>query len=81
MKDSFSRMYDKLAGVLDEILEEGERTGVFKNVPKHTLSRLYVSFVEGTGLNWLMSKGGFDLDEQFTIMIERMRDLIMKRKQ
>lgn len=79
MQENFSSLYDKLAGVMDEILQEGERTGVFNRVRKRTLSRLYVSFVEGTGLNWLMSKGGFDAEEQFTIMIERLKDLITKK--
>ena len=78
MQKSFSNLYDKLAGVMDEILVEGERAGVFNAIQKQTLSRLYVSFVEGTGLNCHMTKVGFDVEEQFSIMIERLKELIIK---
>ena len=78
MQESFANLYDKLAGVMDGILEEGEREGVFNAIQKKTLSRLYVSFVEGTGLNYHMTKVGFDVGEQFNIMIEGLKKLIIK---
>ena len=80
MQETFSALYRDLANVMDEILEEGEEKGVFNKVPKQTLSRLYVSFVEGTGLNWHMARGMFDVEGQFSIMIGSLKEMIIRGK-
>ncbi len=80
MQKTFSDLYEKLAKVMDDILEEGMKTGMFNKVKKETLSRAYVSFVEGTGLNWHMSSDAFSAEAQFEIMIRYLKGMILKAR-
>lgn len=81
MHKKFSDLYEKITGVIEQILTEGYRTGAFHKVAVTTLANYIVAFVEGIGCQWLMTGGAFDLNQFFEFFITHCKRLIVKEPQ
>lgn len=78
MHKKFSDLYERIAGVIEEILTEGSQKGAFHHVEVTTLSNYIIAFVEGVGCQWLMTGGAFDLHQLFDLFITNCKQLIVK---
>jgi len=79
MRKKFSDLYDRICGVIENILEEGYQKGEFNKVPKDTFSNYIIAFVEGIGCQWHMTGMPFNLNEYFDIFTANVRELIFKK--
>jgi len=79
MQQIFSEVCKKLSKVMDDILEEGMKKGVFNKIKKFTLSISFVSFVMGIGLTWHMLDGSFNLKARFDDECRNLKTLIIKK--
>lgn len=79
MQKIFTELYEKLSKVMDDILGEGVKKGVFNNVKENTLSTFFIAFAEGIGLHWHMRNGSFDLNEHFDVICKNLREIIIKK--
>jgi AcrR family transcriptional regulator len=78
LQKNFADLNKKLTGVMQSIIEDGKKEGVFNEVGEDTLSVFFVAFVIGIGYLWHMDKGSFNLSDHFEIMTRNLRQIIIK---
>ena len=79
MQKVFSDLYERIAGVIENILEEGYQQGAFNEVKKGVVSASIIAFVQGIGCQWLMTKMAFDLKGFFDIFADDLKEVILKK--
>jgi AcrR family transcriptional regulator len=78
MQRIFINHYMELYELIDSIIEEGIRKGVFNDIEKNVVSVLFITFVEGTGLLQHMRKKSSDINKQFDIFTQTLERMIFK---
>jgi len=80
MRKMFSDLYEKIAKLIEIILNEGETKGVFNSVREDAVSTFIISLVAGTGLQLHMRQKSFYPKDHFDHATDYFRKLILKRK-
>jgi TetR/AcrR family transcriptional regulator, fatty acid metabolism regulator protein len=78
MQSLFANLYKELYAVIDNIVDEGVRKGVFNEPGKKVVPIFMMTFVEGLGLLWHMREQCFDKMEQFDLFVKALRGLLAK---
>lgn len=76
MQEIFANLYKGLYAVIDAILEEGIKKGVFHDHGRTVVPVFLMIFVEGLGLLWHMREHCFDKAEQFDLFVKALRRLL-----
>jgi len=81
LRRSLSRLYLRFLNVFNEVLEEGEKRGLFNKVKKETISVFIISFVQGLSLlRWNMPQKSFRVNEHYEMFADSLRSLIIKKE-
>lgn len=78
LKKQFAKTNKRLSLIMQNILKEGIKEGVFNQVSINTLSWHFLSSVAGIGIVYNMDKRSFKLNEHFEMVINKLKDLIYK---
>ncbi len=78
LQNNFADLNRKLTGVMQNIIVDGKKEGVFNEVGEDTLSIFFVAFVIGIGYLWHMDNRSFNLSDHFDIITRNLRQIIIK---
>ena len=78
MQKIFLNHYVEVYKLIDSIIEEGIRKGIFNDIERNVISILFITFVEGTGLLQHMRKKPSDINKQFDIFTRTLKRIRYK---
>jgi hypothetical protein len=79
MRKEFSDRYEKISGLIDDILKEGYQKGIFNKITSDTFSHYIIAFVQGIGCQWYMTGKSFNLNKFFDLFTANIKQLIFKK--
>jgi AcrR family transcriptional regulator len=79
MRKEFSDRYEKISGLIDDVLKEGYQKGIFNKITSDTFSNYIIAFVQGIGCQWYMTEKSFNLNKFFDLFTANIKQLIFKK--
>jgi AcrR family transcriptional regulator len=79
MRKAFFGLYNKISGFIDDVLEEGYQKGVFKKIPRDTISNFLIAFMQGSGSQCHMTGKFLNLNKFFELFMVNLKQLIFKK--
>jgi AcrR family transcriptional regulator len=80
LQKTYAGINRRLTEFIENILEEGTKERIFNDVQKDLLSYHIVAFVVGIGTIWHMDNRSIDLDDQFGILTQNLRQIVLKEQ-
>ena len=73
VRQVISRHYAKFRDTCANVIDEGIKSGAFKDVNPHVYASFVISVIDGVSLQWLFDENVFSYDE----MVKTSKDLIL----
>jgi len=75
---NLNKIYRDYRKLFSEILDEGIRKGIFKDIDTHSLSAILIAALDGIMLQWIMDRNLFDLRKVSDVMLDSFLNGIRK---
>jgi len=72
------KIYKDYRKLFSEILDEGIRKGIFKNIDTFSLSAILIAALDGLTLQWIMNRQLFDLRKVSDVLLDSLLNGIRK---
>ena len=79
MKRSFVSFYERLAGLIGDVLADGKQQGLFNNVQESLVANAIIALVEGVGLQaFIRGRSAVNFVETYDFMVANFMMLLKK---